>query len=174
VIGIPIAALVANAVEWTVHKHLLHGLGKNRESMWAYHWYQHHRNSRQSGHVDADFNTSLLEWSAGTREMLTLTAIAVAHLPLLPIAPFYTGAVFFFAGEYAYKHRRAHQDPEWAKQHIPWHYDHHMGPNQDANYCITRPWMDHLMGTREPYLGTEKETRHKQRRARQQKKRAAL
>ena len=53
-------------------------------------------------------------------------------------------------------HKRAHLDPEWAKVHLPWHYDHHMGPNQNANWCVTRPWFDHLMGTREPYLGTER------------------
>jgi hypothetical protein len=32
-----------------------------------------------------------------------------------------------------------------------------MGPNQDANWCVTRPWFDQLMGTRVPYVGTERE-----------------
>ena len=40
---------------------------------------------------------------------------------------------------------------------FPWHYDHHMGPNQNANWCVTRPWMDIVMGTREPYAGTDRE-----------------
>lgn len=31
---------------------------------------------------------------------------------------------------------------------IPWHYDHHMNSNQDANWCVTKPWFDYLMGTR--------------------------
>jgi hypothetical protein len=39
--------------------------------------------------------------------------------------------------------------PEWAKKRIPWHYDHHMNTIQDANWCVTRPWFDYLMGTRE-------------------------
>ena len=54
-------------------------------------------------------------------------------------------------------HKKAHEDPAWAREHLPWHYDHHMGPNQDANWCVTRPWFDILMGTREPYVGTELE-----------------
>lgn len=35
-------------------------------------------------------------------------------------------------------HRRSHLEPEWAKKRIPWHYDHHMNSNQDANWCVTR------------------------------------
>jgi sterol desaturase/sphingolipid hydroxylase (fatty acid hydroxylase superfamily) len=31
---------------------------------------------------------------------------------------------------------------------IPWHYDHHMNANQDANWCVTKPWFDYLLGTR--------------------------
>ena len=34
------------------------------------------------------------------------------------------------------------------KKRIPWHYDHHMNSNQDANWCVTRPWFDYVMGTR--------------------------
>ena len=38
------------------------------------------------------------------------------------------------------------------------HYDHHMGADQDANWCVTRPWFDWIMGTRKPYAFTLKET----------------
>ncbi|ERS10046.1 MULTISPECIES: hypothetical protein [Marinobacter] len=34
------------------------------------------------------------------------------------------------------------------KKAIPWHYNHHMNTNQDANWCVTRPWFDYIMGTR--------------------------
>ena len=49
-------------------------------------------------------------------------------------------------------HRRAHTDVEWCKKNIPWHYDHHMGKNQDANYGVTVEWPDKLFGTRVTYL----------------------
>ena len=34
------------------------------------------------------------------------------------------------------------------KKAIPWHYNHHMNTNWDANWCVTRPWFDYIMGTR--------------------------
>src|SRR5690349_15746488 len=63
--------------------------------------------------------------------------------------------------------RNDHVDPDYEHPLFrPWHYDHHMGPNQHANWCVTRPWFDQLMGTREPYVGTEREQRDLERRAR--------
>jgi hypothetical protein len=46
-----------------------------------------------------------------------------------------------------------------------------MGPDQDANWCTAAPWFDILMGTRQPYLGTERHRRDEERA--RQKKRAA-
>ena len=66
----------------------------------------------------------------------------------MPIAPFFTLGTYYAAGRYFYVHRRSHLDPEWGKKKIPWHYDHHMHSNQDANWCVTRPWFDYVMGTR--------------------------
>ena len=57
-------------------------------------------------------------------------------------------AVFYSAANYYYVHRRAHLEPEWAKKTIPWHYDHHMNSKQDANWCVTKPWFDYILGTR--------------------------
>jgi hypothetical protein len=41
-----------------------------------------------------------------------------------------------------------------------------MGPDQDANWCVTHPWFDLVMGTREPYAGTERERADSAKRAR--------
>jgi sterol desaturase/sphingolipid hydroxylase (fatty acid hydroxylase superfamily) len=71
--------------------------------------------------------------------------------------------VWLSAYGYYLVHKKSHLDPEWARKHLPWHYDHHMGPNQDANWCVTLPLFDHLMGTREHYVGTEREARDRQR-----------
>ena len=35
-----------------------------------------------------------------------------------------------------------------AREHLPWHVDHHLGRNQDTNWCVTKPWFDYIMGTR--------------------------
>jgi len=32
---------------------------------------------------------------------------------------------------------------------MPWHYDHHMGKNQDSNWGVTVEWVDKLFNTRE-------------------------
>ncbi len=47
-------------------------------------------------------------------------------------------SVLYSAGNYYYIHRRAHLEPDWAMRKIPWHYDHHMNSNQDANWCMTQ------------------------------------
>ncbi len=156
-IGIPLGLLAANASEWAVHRYLLHGLGKKRESYWSFHWHDHHRNVRRNGHDDPDYAKPLWKSEGMLKEALGLAGAAVAVAPLFPVAPFFVGTLWYSAANYYRVHRRSHLDAEWAREHLPWHYDHHMGPNQNANWCVTRPWFDDLLGTREPYVGTERE-----------------
>ena len=54
-----------------------------------------------------------------------------------------------YAMRYFYYHRRAHLNVEWGKKKMPWHYDHHMGKNQDSNWGVTVEWVDKLFKTRE-------------------------
>lgn len=164
-IGIPVALVLANATEWVVHKHVLHRLGRNKNSLWAFHWHEHHGNSRRGNMIDETYERSPFGWHAQGKELAALIGLGFLTLPLAPIAPFYTGTALYCIAEYYFKHRRAHEDPVWAREHLPWHYDHHMGPNQDANWGVVRPWMDNWLGTREPYVGTERETRDVQKRA---------
>ena len=147
-VGIPIALAVSNVGEWFFHKHVLHGMGKRKKSLWSFHWHEHHKLSRKNGMYDGAYVRPLTEWNGQTKEAIALAANALIHLPLFPIAPFYTATMLFCMGNYYVKHRRAHLDVEWGRQNMPWHYDHHMGRNQDANWCVTNPWFDNLVGTR--------------------------
>jgi hypothetical protein len=148
-IGAVVAGLVyANAAEWLLHRHLLHGLGKKKSSFWHFHWGEHHRNSRKRGFADPDYARSVFGWHAQGKEALGLAILVSLHLPLAFWAPFFVLAVVYSAFEYMRCHKRSHRDPQWAKQHLPWHYDHHMGSDQDANWCVTWPWFDWIMGTR--------------------------
>jgi sterol desaturase/sphingolipid hydroxylase (fatty acid hydroxylase superfamily) len=156
-IGIPLALLTANATEWVFHKYVLHGLGRDRKSFWSFHWYEHHRSSRRHQGLDPEYQKPLFGWHAQGKEALALGVAGVLYLPLFPVAPFFTATMFYCGINYYRKHKRAHQDLDWARTHLPWHLDHHLGPKQDANWCVTRPWFDILLGTREPYLGTERE-----------------
>jgi sterol desaturase/sphingolipid hydroxylase (fatty acid hydroxylase superfamily) len=156
-LGFPIGLLYANAGEWLFHKHVLHGLGKRRESFWSFHFHEHHQESRRHGMLDEDYHRPLRGWHGQSKEALALALAALAHAPLLPVAPGFTLGVWTSMGLYYARHKRAHLDPQWARDHLPWHLDHHLGPDQDQNWCVTFPWFDWVMGTRVPYAGTERE-----------------
>ncbi|MFZ5471657.1 MAG: sterol desaturase family protein [Myxococcota bacterium] len=150
-LGIPLALAYTNMGEWLIHKYVLHGLGKNPKSFWAFHWHDHHRESRQNEMFDPQYERTLLSWSPQSKEALSLLMLALAHVPLFPLAPFFTGTVLYRMYRYYVIHKRSHLDREWAKAHLSWHYDHHMGKDQNANWCVTHPWFDQLMGTRKVY-----------------------
>jgi sterol desaturase/sphingolipid hydroxylase (fatty acid hydroxylase superfamily) len=174
-IGIPLGILYTNATEWLVHKHLLHGLGRNKDSFWAFHWHDHHKTSRRHEMRDDKYTHSL--WSrlrAGdvnsqVKEAAALLGAALLHAPLLPVAPFFTLTVWACAANYYRVHRKSHLDPQWAAQHVPWHVDHHLARNQDANWCVTFPIIDVLVGTRERYVGTTEHAADLERRAQRKK-----
>lgn len=152
-IGFPIALIVANGFEWYAHKYLLHGVPRqgqprysplplNMKSHWA-----HHKLVRTQAYYDGGYVEGWSNWRT-RNEITSLLKITGVITLAFPVAPFFVLGSYYAAGRYFYVHRRSHLDPEWGKKHIPWHYDHHMNSNQDANWCVTRPWFDYLMGTR--------------------------
>ncbi len=153
-IGIPLGLAYSNFGEWLLHRYVLHGLGKRRRSFWSFHWHEHHQRSRRNEMVDEQYSGPLWSWSPQSKEVLGLAAIVVGHAPLLRWAPWFVATVWASTLLYYVVHRRAHLDPEWAREHLPWHYDHHMGKDQNANWCVTYPLFDYVMGTRRKYLGT--------------------
>ncbi|MDP2314199.1 MAG: hypothetical protein Q8P41_14950 [Pseudomonadota bacterium] len=164
-IGIPLGLAVSNAAEWLLHKHVLHGQGRSPTSFWNFHLDEHHVSAlRNHGH-DAAYEGSPFRWNAQGRELIGLAMLAVPVAALFPVAPFFAGTLVYGGVRYYRCHKRAHLDPAWARAHLPWHYDHHMGPDQEANWCVTHPWFDNVMGTRRPYVGTEAEARDEARRA---------
>ena len=174
-IGFPLGIIASNAVEWVMHKYVLHGLGKNKKSFWSFHWNEHHRASRKNGFYDADYERPALGKHAQGKEAYSLLGVSIGVLPLLPFAPYFCAGTWASTVAYYVVHKQSHLDPEWARKYVPWHYDHHMGPNQDANWCVTFPLFDHLLGTRVPYIGTEQEQRDSERkRARAQARKEAV
>ncbi len=171
-IGIPLGLFAANATEWAMHKYVLHGAGKKKGSFWSFHWHDHHKNSRRGDMDDPMYRESVVGWHAQGKEAAAMAVAGVALAPLLPIAPFFVGTLYYSGINYYRKHKRSHLDPEWARENLPWHYDHHMGPDQDANWCVTHPFFDHLMGTRKPYVGTDREKQDRKRRAERAVRRA--
>jgi sterol desaturase/sphingolipid hydroxylase (fatty acid hydroxylase superfamily) len=154
-IGIPLGLAYCNFGEWFLHKYVLHGLGKNPKSFWRFHWHEHHQASRRNEMVDAQYTQPRGRWSTNAKELLGLAAIVVGHVPLFSRAPFFTATVWYSTVRYYFVHRRAHLDPQWARVHLPWHYDHHMGKDQNANWCVTHPFFDLVLGTRKEFVGAQ-------------------
>ncbi|HEX4871449.1 MAG TPA: hypothetical protein VFV27_03975 [Nevskiaceae bacterium] len=148
-LGIPLGLVTANAFEWAMHKYVLHEAGRNKKSFWAFHFHEHHRIVRQHAFHDPNYQRFPLGLHAQGKEAWALIAAGAAVAPLFPVAPFFVGTLWYSAANYYVKHKKAHQDPAWARQHLPWHVDHHLGRHPDANWCVTRPWFDYVMGTRE-------------------------
>lgn len=175
-IGIPLGIAYTCAAEWVIHKHILHGIGKKKSSFWSFHFHDHHKSARQADMIDEAYQKPVFEDlnSPQAKELISLMALGALHLPLAPVAPFFVGTVLYHAAKYYRVHKRSHQDPQWAKEHLPWHYDHHMGKDQDQNWGVTYPYFDMLMGTRQRYVGTQTyEEDQKRMRSRKKSKRSA-
>ena len=82
------------------------------------------------------------------REILGLYALLVLHFPIYFILPYFYYTLVVCTVRYFYVHQKAHRDTEWAKKHMPWHYDHHMGKNQDANWGVTTDIWDTILNTK--------------------------
>lgn len=146
--------VVANGFEWLAHKYILHGIhqkGKARYSpvpkSMRSHW-EHHREVRRTEFNDIGYVEGIQNWRTRNEIESVLLIATVFGVGFYPFSKGMTLATLYSAGNYYYVHRRAHLEPEWAKRKIPWHYDHHMNSNQDANWCVTKPWFDYLLGTR--------------------------
>jgi hypothetical protein len=152
-VEIPLGLLVANAGEWWIHKHILHGLGADRKSFWSFHWHDHHATARKHDMVDEEYRRPALTWpmEPQTKELVALLGLGLGHALIFPLLPWYAATIWASSVRYYFVHRRSHLDPDWARQHLPWHYDHHMGRDQNANWCVTAPFFDHVLGTRKRY-----------------------
>ena len=117
-LGIPLGLAVFGAGEWATHKYLLHGLGRDRNSRFAFHYHDHHQAVRRNGGYDPAYEGPVWSTPTQAREAIGLTVIGLAHLPLLPFAPFYTGTIWYCLARYRRNHRRAHLDPAWGRDHL--------------------------------------------------------
>lgn len=146
--------VVANGFEWVAHKYVLHGTHRAGQPRYSpvplsmkSHW-EHHREVRKQQFYDDSYVEGLPHWRTKNEVMSLVVAAGVSSALFYPISKGMAAAAVYSACNYFYIHRRAHLEPEWAIKKIPWHYDHHMNANQDANWCVTKPWFDYLLGTR--------------------------
>ena len=146
ILGVPAGLLLANAIEWQMHR-VLHQRGRVKGSFWAFHFYTHHGVARSNGFHDR---------TCGPRPRMVLWSAAV-YVPLFLVLPGVALGTLVSVALYWWVHHKAHRDPAWAVRWVPWHVEHHMAQDEEANWCVIFPWFDWVMGTRVKYFGTDRE-----------------
>ena len=150
-LGFILGILYANLMEWVIHKYILHGLGKNKKSFFAFHWNEHHNVCRKNQFMDESYTTCHPFEGSRLKESVGLLGLVVAHLSVGFISLGFMSALVLYSGAYITLHRYSHVNPTWGKKYMPWHWDHHMGKNQDANWNVVFPLTDWLLKTRIKY-----------------------
>jgi sterol desaturase/sphingolipid hydroxylase (fatty acid hydroxylase superfamily) len=145
-----IAAIFSNFVEWFSHRYVLHGLGKRKNSWFHYHW-NHHLVSRKNDFYDKDYELGFFKSAPVRREIYALLGILAVNSYWLWIWPMFYYCCIFFTGFYWFCHQYSHLNKTWCKKWLSHHYDHHMGKDQDLNWCVTFPLWDNILGTRMKY-----------------------
>ncbi|NUP13411.1 MAG: hypothetical protein HOW73_45815 [Polyangiaceae bacterium] len=156
-LGFVLGLVSSNAFEWVVHKYVLHGLGRKKGTYWSFHWHEHHKNVRKADGYDAMYELPLMQSTSKIKEAIGVVSGALMATPLIVVSPGFVAAAWISSGAYYYVHKKAHLDPAWGRKYVPWHVDHHLGPDQHANWCVTTPLFDYIMGTRKPFVGTDAE-----------------
>jgi len=144
------AIVYTQLLEWVLHRYVLHGLGKNKKSMFSSHWHTHHKTSRKNDNFDKDYLRSIF-FESSRQEIIGLILLVLIHAPLLLYLPLFYFSLIILSIRYYIIHRRSHLDIKWCKEHLPWHYDHHLGKNQNVNWGVTTDWVDKLFKTKIKY-----------------------
>ena len=153
VLQVAIAWAYSHVLEYCLHRWLLHN--RKRKKWFRNHFGDHHRIARKNMMFDSKAHDSLS--IKGDPEIKGLIVLSLLHAPVAILWPFAYAYLVVAACTYFAVHRRAHQDFRWARENVPWHYDHHMGKNQNVNWGVRLPWVDWIMGTRVPWKGEQKE-----------------
>lgn len=127
-----------NFLEYVIHKHVFHKMGRKKESMFRYHLRGHHVLAKKNGFVDL---------TASQVENWGLVALMVVHLPFFWLSiPFWVG-INLYSVLFKLMHGIQHSYPNFTKKWMKWHWDHHMA-NPNENFGVVAPWCDYLFGTR--------------------------
>ena len=125
-------------LEWIVHKYLFHELGKNKNSIFAFHLREHHINCINNGNKDNRFTL---------QENLGIIVLALLHFPFFFLSPFFYYGLVTYGLAFIVFHKLIHKNVSWGKKYFPWHWDHHM-KHQNHNMNVVLPIVDCLFRTR--------------------------
>lgn len=144
-----LAVVFGSFVEWMFHKHILHGVGKSKKSVWNSHWHDHHKTARKHDMVDGFYYEPLkIQLKAAELKSIVVCCFVFLGLSFLILTPFFLTLTLYSFCYYG-AHALSHRNRWFAKKVLAHHYDHHLGKNQDANWCVLFPLADYVLGTRE-------------------------
>ena len=147
-----VAWVYSHLLEYSLHRWWLHN--RKRTHWFRDHFGNHHKLARKNWMYD--YRSHEKVQPTKDREIKGLALLALVHSPVAIWFPWAYLVLVYSAIAYFLVHRRAHQDFRWARQNLPWHYDHHIG-QQNMNWGVRLPWVDWIVGTRKQYVGTKKE-----------------
>ena len=150
---VSIAWVYSHIIEYCLHRWWLHD--PKRKVWFKDHFGDHHRLSRKNCMYDARSHSKIDP--IGDREVKGLVLLSLIHSPIAIWFPWAYLVLIYSAITYFFVHRRSHQDFRWARENVPWHYDHHMASDQHKNWGVRLPLIDWIAGTREFYVGTPRE-----------------
>ena len=141
-LGFFLGLFYASGLEWFIHKHVFHKMGKKKGSIWAYHLKGHHVISKKNNFIDDKMSLA---------ETVGMYALIAVHIPILFISPWFFSAILCYAVAFNVMHGYQHRHREFTKKWMPWHWEHHM-KDSNKNFGVVAPWFDYIMGTRKKYL----------------------
>ena len=152
-----IAWIYGHFLEYFAHRFYLHGRYRAAKSAFVSHFRNHHSASRKNRMKDKKYAKLHLNLR-GDFEQRALLILAVAHFPIAFIFPYAYLVLLLSSASYYVIHHLSHRYPVWGRHYFPWHYNHHLGPDQHQNWGVRLPIIDYIFGTSVKYAGTDKET----------------
>ena len=149
-----VAWVYSHLLEYSLHRWWLHN--RKRKHWFQDHFGNHHKLARKNWMYDHRSHDKIQPTK--DREIKGLLLLALFHSPVAIWFPWAYLVLVYSTAAYFIVHRRAHQDFRWARENLPWHYDHHIG-QQNMNWGVRLPWVDWIAGTRRVYKGTPREER---------------
>ena len=131
----------ASFVEWGIHKYLFHGLGKKKDSIFAFHLREHHRNCLRNNNKDGRYTF---------REFLGILFLLFITFPLFLLSPQFYGGLVVYGVLFLFVHKIVHTNVELGRKYFSWHWDHHMKyPHYNMNVVV--PIADYILKTRKTF-----------------------
>ena len=157
ILQISIAWIYGLFFEYAIHRWVLHSFGMKRANLFSFHFHEHHAVARRNAMHDDKYVYKKWEINSRTKELIGLMLLVFLHTPIAIVFPWAFATIVISAISYYRVHLKSHVNVEWARIALSWHYDHHMGPNQNKNFGVRSDFFDKVFNTRSKYYGTRPE-----------------